>query len=73
MHTAILRWITGDLGAGIAATSHPLPVLPHEQDMRITEAAGGCALWPSLRGCDREGRLVRQWLSGRRRLCIIRA
>ena len=41
MHSALLRWITGDPSAGIAATSHPLPVLPHEQDMRITEAAGG--------------------------------
>lgn len=46
VHSAILRWITGDTSASIAATSHPLPVLPHEQDMRITEAAGeGTSSW----------------------------
>ena len=39
-HAALLRWLTGDPSADMRSASHPLPVLPHEQDMRITEAAG---------------------------------
>jgi hypothetical protein len=40
-HAALLRWVTGDAGADIQLATHPLPVLADEQDMKITEAAGG--------------------------------
>ena len=48
VHRAILRWVTGDQSASISATSHPLPVLSHEQDMRITEAAGEWIGWMGM-------------------------
>lgn len=40
MHSALLRWLTGDAGASISATNHPLPVIHGEEDMRVNEQSG---------------------------------
>ena len=65
-HSALLRWITGDPGAGIALTSHPLAVLPHEAAVRIGEAAGGRWLpaWQQLSHPEHESATALQAFSG---------
>ena len=40
LHSALLRWVTGDSGAELRLTAWPLPVLPREEEQRVTEAAG---------------------------------
>ena len=44
VHSALLRWLTGDPGAGIHTTNYPLPVIHGEQSMRINEQSGR---WPA--------------------------
>jgi hypothetical protein len=39
-HSALLRWLVSDAGAGIHLTAHPLPALSGERDVRLTEQAG---------------------------------
>lgn len=50
-HAALLRWVTGDAGADIQLATHPLPVLADEQDMKITEAAGGASRAVCMPAC----------------------
>ncbi|GAB4821282.1 hypothetical protein N2152v2_008328 [Parachlorella kessleri] len=44
VHSALLRWVTGDPGAAIHATNYPLPVIHGEQSMRINEQSGSLLL-----------------------------
>jgi hypothetical protein len=59
-HSALLRLVTGDPGAGIDATLHPLPAAAGDVDARVSELSGELISWERL--CGRPWPCSARWL-----------